>query len=421
MSSVKPGRLRRTLSPIIGETASAFILQSTPLGDILDDRIHTVSISRGTSGGRAAGSIPATLEVDIKGQFSAAAAGANVRFLLRSAAAAKLAAHLNTDAAAIQTRYTGRLGQTEVNDTGRRFSTVYRAASWITQMNYSPRHSAGQAGQPLNTVLAGLMAADQPLRGIKASFYPPFDILAVTEDPMLFKDGIQRYATDLGTLLQETRDGRTRVLPLLNRMGTANQNPAYQLPLTRSQAISPARWEQSNQRPAIKVRYTVRDATGAISTRTAEVENPTGELVETTEADWSYVRVADVDSGPYREAYARVYSSNNRQFSVPSVTVDLLRLISSPKQYHRDQAAQLLALEHGEPVYFSADWPEPLRGVHFAEGITETINYQEWKLELSLVPYAQAVGDTPSPLVPPKVWDSAGNTWNNETMRWIDA
>lgn len=420
MAATRPGRLYRTLRPIIGGDSSIFILQSAPLGDILDTGIHSVSINRGTSG-RAVGSVPATMEIDIRGQYSAAVAGSNVRFLLRSFAATKLAAHLNADATNIQTRFTGRLGQTTVTDTGRRFSTVYRAASWITQMNYSPRHYAPKAGQALNTVLAGLLNAEQPLRGIKPSFHPPFDTLAVTEAPILFREGIQRYAADLGTLLQETRDGRTKVLPLLSRMATARAQVSTQLPLTRSQAISPATWEQRNERPATKVEYTVTNSAGAVSTRLAEVVNPTGELIETETVDWSYIKVPDVDSGPYREAYARVYASNNRQFTVPSVTVDLLYLIGSSKQYHRDQAAQLLALEAGDAVYFSGDWPNPLQGVQFAEGITETIGPEEWKLELSLVPYAHVVGDAPSPVVPPKVWDSAGNTWNNETKKWMDA
>lgn len=420
MGTTKPGRLYRTLRPILGGESSVFLLQSAPLGDVLDDRIHSVAIHRGTSG-RAAGSIPATLEIDLKGQFSAAAAGSNVRFALRATQAAKLGPHLGIDGETIRDRFTGRLGQTAVTDTGRRFSTVYRAASWITQMNYSPRHYTPQAGQGLDTVLAGLLNADQPLRGIKPSFHPPFDTLAVSAEPTLFKDGIQRYATGLGTLLQETRDGRTKVLPLLSRMNTARSQVGKRLPLTRSQAISPATWEQKNDRPARRVEFTVTNAAGGVATRVAEIANPTGELVETEKVDWSYIRVQDVDSGPYREAYARVLATNNRQFTVPSVTVDLLQLIGSRKQYHRDQAGQLLALEAGEAVFFSGDWPTPLRGIQFAEGITETIGPDEWKLELSLVPYAQVVGDTPSPHVPAVVWDSAGNAWNNETKKWMEA
>lgn len=419
MANYRPGRLRRTLAPIVGNV-SMFQLYSAPLGTLYDNDIHSVSINRGQSGGRAAGSIPSTLEVDLRGQYSAAVAGNNVRMSMRGPTSEALAAHLGVSAAAIAPRFTGRLGQTTVTDTGKKFSTVYRAASWIAQMNYSPKHYTPLAGQPLSTVLAGLLDAGQPLRGIKPSFYPPFDPMAKNEPAITFKDGITRYATDLGTLLQETRDGQTKGRSIRNRANSARSALAASLPLTRSQAISPATWEQNNERPAVRVQFTVTNAAGAVSTRLAEVENPTGELVETQTVDWTYVRVADVDSDPYREAYARVLSSNIRQFTIPSVTVDLLYLIGSPKQYHRDQAGQLLNLEQGDPVYFSADWPEALRGVHFAEGITETIGPDEWTLELALVPYAQVTGDAPSPVVPPKVWDSAGNSWNNETKRWMD-
>lgn len=419
MATHRPGRLRRTLTPIIG-TMWAFLLYSDPLGGIYDPDIHTVSIRRGKSE-RGGGSHPSTLEVAIRGQYSAAVAGNNVRFTMREPAADLLGAYLGVEGSVIAPRYVGRLGQTAVEDTGRRFSTTYRAASWIAQMNYSPKHSTPVGNTPLNTVIAGLLNADQPLRGIKPSFYPPFDLLAATEPPTTYKDGINKYATDLGTLLQETRNGQTKVLPLRNRANTAQFGLGKALPLTRSQAISPANWEQSNERPAVRIEYTITNANGGKAVRVAEIANPTGELVETVSIDWSYVKVMDVDSAPYREAYARVLSSGTRIFKVPSVTVDLLYLIGSKKQYHRDQAGQLLALEAGDPVYFSGDWPAALQGVHFAEGITETINSEEWKLELSLVPYAHAVGDTPSPVVPAKVWDSAGNTWDNETKRWIDA
>lgn len=418
MATFRPGRLRRTLTPIIG-SMWAFVLYSGPLGSLSDPEIHTVNIHRGKAD-RGGGSHPSTLEVAIKGQYSAAVAGNNVRFAMREPAADLLGAYLAVPGSTIAARFVGRLGQSSVEDTGRRFTTTYRAASWIAQMNYSPKYSTPTAGDPLSTVIAGLLNASEPLRGIKPTFYPPFDLLAATEPPVTYKDGIDKFATDLGTLLRETRNGETHVLPLRNRASAAQSGLASKLPLTRSQALSPATWEQNNERPAQRIEYTITNSTGGKAVRVAEIANPTGELVETIKIDWSYVKVMDVDSAPYREAYARVLSSGTRIYKIPSITVDLLYLIGSTKQYHRDQAGQLLALEAGDPVYFSGDWPAALQGVHFAEGITETINSNEWKLELSLVPYAHAVGDTPTPVVPPKVWDSAGNAWDNETKRWID-
>ena len=80
-------------------------------------------------------------------------------------------------------------------------------------------------------------------------------------------------------------------------------------------------------------------------------------------------------------------------------------------------AAQMLTLEAGEPVYLSGDWPTRLQGVHYAEGITETITPNEWRFELSLIPHALGAG-TPSPSVPPLAWDSFTTAWADETRAW---
>lgn len=413
----RPGRLARTL----GLTGSGpyFGLYSEAGIGLYDDSIQSVAIHRGKSG-RGGGVTPSTLEVTVKGGPVLHVAGHNVRLFLRDAPAANLAARLGTTGPAISARFTGRLAKTGVDDTGRRLATTYTAASWITRLAYSGVHTTPTAGQSVKRVITDLFKLNRPwgLAGVSATFHGDFDTVAETTDPVTYSEAIARYTTDLGILVRETRAGISQVMPLPYRITSAATRLATALPLTRSQAISPARWEQPNERPPVTVEYDVRNTNNNVVRRSVDIAAGT-EPPETVVYDWSYIR-ADTDH-LYHHAYGIVYESSPRQFAVPSVKIDLLHLIGSSKQYHRDQAGQLLGLEPGDPVYFSGDWPSVLQGVHFAEGITETIDADTWTLELSLVPYAHAMGAAPSPAVPARVWDSAGNTWNNETRKWNEA
>lgn len=416
MPTYKPGRLYRVLGKVTSYR-SLFGMYSEPLGTLYDADIHSLVMHRGKED-RGGGSFPTTLEATVKGQYSSSVAGENVRVFLRDEPAVAVAAHCGTTAEAIKQRFAGRMGQTDVEDTGKRFTTTFGAASWLAQMNYSPVYFAPPAGMSVVSALAYLAHSDEPNRGINMVLHGDAGKIATDQPLTLFKDGVGKYAEDIGILLQERRNGETHIMPLLYRKGLATTQVATTLPLTRSQAISPAKWEQRNERPAVRIEYLVTNAEGGPARRVAEVANTTGEIRETEELDWTYIQVTDVDNQLYREAYGRVLQSSTRQFTVPSVTIDLLHLIGSSKDYHHKQAGQLLALEHGEPVYFSADWPAPLRGVHFAEGINETVDADTWTLELSLVPYAHAMGDTPTPTVPGRTWDSLAGTWNQQTQKW---
>jgi hypothetical protein len=416
----KPGRLRRVLDPIVSPGNYAFAMFSTDLGGLYENVIESISVYRGKSD-RGGGSFPAVLEVRLRGRYSAAVAGQNVRVFLRDSAADALAAHCGTTRDAIKTRFTGRLGATSVDDDGKTFSTTYGASSWIAQMNYSPVHYAPTAGQSIGAAIAGLAQASDPLRGITVTQLGSFDKIATNQPNTLFREGVAKYAEDIGILLRETRDGITEVFGHEYRSDLALTRGITELPIMRTHAISPASWKQPNERPGIQVDFTIVNASGGLTTRSASVANPTGELRETVEIDWSWFKENDVDNQAYREAYGRVYEATSRQFRIESVKIDMLRLLASPKEYQRRLAGQLLALEHGDPVFFASDWPSELRGVHFAEGIKETINSDTWDIDLDLVPYAQAIGYAPSPIVQARGWDSAPWPWDDMTIDWNSA
>lgn len=413
MATHRPGRLARKLG-FAG--APLFGLYSEPLTTLYDKDIHSVAIHRGKSG-RGGGVHPSTLEVSLKGQYSSAVTGSNVRFFLRDAPAAAIASRAGVTADAIKMRFTGRMSQTEVEDDGKRFTSTYRAASWINRLYRSPKHATPVAGHGVNRFLQELMGMAQPLAGINLSFHGDFDQIAATGAPVLFKDAIDKYTQDIGILVRETRDGRSQVMTLPYRITHTAFRLENGVPLTRSQAVTPARWEQRNDWPAQTVQYKVANENGNVVTRSVSIASAETPLVASY--DWSHIK-ATTDQ-LYYHAYGMVYETNTRQFSIPSVTVDLLYLLSSSNPYHRMQAGRLLEMEAGDAVFFSGDWPAPVRGVHFAEGIKETITADAWTLNLELVPYAQAMGAAPSPTVPARSWESATGPWSAESRAWNQA
>lgn len=423
MAIFKPGRLRRVLTPIVGN-AWLFALY-TPAYGAYEDEIMSITINRGVDG-RNVGSNPTTAEVSLKGRRDGFETGKTMRVFLREEPMAALGAYIGAgvNASNIAQRFEGRLGTVGIDDDGKRATTDIAGSSWITQMNYSPASFTPIKGQTLATILANMIKANEPLRGIVfKTNIGPVNILNWAEPgPMLFRDGVGKFAADIGMLLQERRNGQTWAVSHVQRnAASATQAVSpYMCPLMRAQGIAPARYEQPNERPAKRVAFKIINESGGPTVRTAEIANPGGELVETESVDWAQFQVTAVDNQLYREAYARVHDSSSRLYRIPKITVDILHLLKDGGEYSRYIVRQMLLLEAGEPVFLSGDWPERLQGAHFAEGITEEINSEEWKITLSLVPHLVATG-YPSPAFKPRAWDSANYPWQDETREWNQA
>jgi hypothetical protein len=185
----------------------------------------------------------------------------------------------------------------------------------------------------------------------------------------------------------------------------------------RHQALAPARYEQMGERPATPIDYTAYITDGSLRTRSVEPPNPTGETVMRETRDWTRWRMGDLDNQLWRSAWSDAHSRAVSVYSLPELSIDLLMLLRMGTEYSLKIAGQLLTLEAGEPIYLSGDWPPRLRGVHYAEGITETITPSEWRFDLSLIPHALGAG-TPTPTVPPLAWDSFITAWDAETRTW---
>lgn len=411
----------RVLTPIMGTQWKFYFSAGTLQAP--DDDIHSIVITRGVSG-RNVGHNPNIVEVSLDGRKDTFLTGSKAQVFIRPDPAARLAAFVGSTAAAISQRFYGRLSTIKIEDRGgEKFSTQMAGSSFLTQMNYSPASFTPAAGNFLGTIYTNMTRAAEPIRGVMFSSALMGAVNMshnAAGEQMLFRDGVGPMAADIGVVFQERRNGETKALGIPYRIEDTATRVTNEFPLMRNQAIAPGEYEQPNERPAIRVEYKIVNETGGIATRVAEIANPTGELVETVSIDWTRWKVSNVQNQLVREAYARVFGSSARLYQIPVIKVDMLMLLQNGGEYARRIAKQVLEMEVCDPVMLSGDWPARLRGVHFAEGIKETITPDSWEFELSLMPHAAVTGNI-SPEVKPRAWDSFTYDWQTETREWNQA
>lgn len=412
MTYTRPGRLYRLLPTAVPRPLFSFY---SPSLSLYDEEISGVTITRGQDS-RTGEVSPTVLELDAPGTV-VPVNGEICRFFLRETAAAALGPIVSKTGDEIMHRFQGRMGAVTVEDHGNRTSSNFGASSYTAQLLQSPRASQALAGQTVKRVIQDMfhLLDGGVISGISVEFAGDYDTVPRTVESGLFSDYAGKFAGDLGIMIRETRDGRQQVLPHDYRRQLAIGPQLSSMPhLTRWQTVAPATWQQSNESPAARLDYQVTNENGNVVTRTAELDQPWN-TVETLTADWSYIQ--PTTDQLFYEAYGRVYARSTRQFRLPEVKVDILRLITSPYAYDRLQAGNLLALEVGDPVMLAADWDPRIEGVHFAQGIKETITGDAWEMTLQLHPMAHVLGAV-SPTVPARVWAAARGPWSADTRTW---
>lgn len=416
--SAAPSRLQRTLEPIVGVGTDMIAFEVTGGGSFDHSNTTAITITRGASN-KTSGYLPATVEATVTGRIDGYATGNPTGVRLRDVHVDRLAAYVGSTADAIRTRYTGRAGAVTIEDRGKRATTTFTGVSWMAQLPHSPRHVAPAAGELLPDVLQRLTFQDDPVRGTDLITRVDGNALAhhAAGTPQLYPQALTDLAADIGIVMQEQRDGTTVAWGHKHREWWAANRMSSQWPLMRHQALAPATYEQMGERPASPIDYTAYLTDGSLVTRSVEPPNPLGETVMRESRDWTRWRMADGDNQLWRSAWSDAHALSTTLYSLPRISIDLLLLLRLGTEYTRKIAAQVLELEAGEPVYLSGDWPPRLQGVHFAEGITETITPDSWTFELSLIPHALGAG-TPTPTVPPIAWDSFTTAWDAETRTW---
>ena len=413
MSYTRPGRLYRTLNrlgiatpllEVAGETFTA-----------TDDEITSVSISHGGTS-PSPGIQPSTCETVLQKTLWMKT-GQNMTVRLTSAAAASIAARTGgtVTAARIRDRFTGRIGAQDYDDLAGRLEIRLAAASWSAQLGRLkdvPRWF--NAGMQVNEVIRFLVATHAALPQISWISYGAgrWDVLAEDQPEGTIGNLLSNLTADIGVLVRDTRAGQLEAWPLAYRHSWAQQELSRQYPLTRSQAISPAKWSQPNEDMPAKVSalWIAQDGTeehvSAGGTEDSLIDRH----------DWTYVKDQGTENllSHWRALVAQQWE---RVMRIPSVKIDLLMLLGSDKDYHRGQAGLLLGLNAGDTIGLSGDWYHDLRGIHIVSGIDEQITGSSWTLTLSLIPWRLVFGED-SPEVPALVWESAIYPWDDESRNW---
>lgn len=403
----EPRRLRRTLDrigipePLVTVTGDNFTAT--------DDQISSVSISHGGSE-PSPGVQPSTCGAVIQRPLWLKT-GQPLSVQLTQEAAAAIATLTGTVSTyRIVDRFTGRVGVQDYEDRPGRLSVSLAAASWSAQLSRVNRQQWLNADLLLQTAIRSLVTSPA-VPEITFASYGTFDVLAADMPDATYSDTLGKFTADIGVLLRDTRAGVLEAWALPYRMTWAHQQLAAAYPLTRSQAISPAKWAQPNADLSANIRA---EWIGPDGTPKAVSAGGTPDSIREVH-DWSHIK--EQTDGLLMHWRSLVRQQWERVMRIPSIKIDLLYLLSSDNPYHRGQAGMLLALDAHDTIGLSGDWNGDLRGIHVVVGIDERIGPDEWTLTLSLVPHMLVFGED-SPTVPPMVWDSAVWPWDDETRTW---
>lgn len=422
----KPGRLHRKLSPD-GSPLFSLTAGGTTFND---DSIISITTHRGAA--QAETSIaPSTMEFRVPGAPNILR-DSDIRLRLTTAAAAKFAVNTGILTSGITDRFNGRKGTTSVEDkawktgsTAADFNSTLVASSWTSVLrNRRSKFTATAGASQFAPLLAAFTNSNvntrQPIEysGAESSYS---DTVAVTETDLTFSDVVTKYGTDLGVLFQHRRNGTVNIQSPRWRNYLLSLRATSRWPILRSQGISPAQWEQPIEAASEQFVLTRRTSTGTLYTQTWPLPaSASPVMLETTDIDLTQII-------PRTTNYEYVmnglnHRTNGRRMALNSLTVDMIMLLSSTKPVDRRIAAQLLELEHGDPIYFSGDWPQAIRGSYFASQITENIDSETWEMVIDLSHPRDVLGliDGEIPQAPPRVWDQFVTTWDETPLTWND-
>lgn len=380
-----------------------------------DDDIQSITIRHGQED--AEGGVPvATMETAFSGYLTPRP-GQNTSLRLTTAAADYLANF--TGATGITDRFVGRTGTYSVDDTPKRTDTTMAASSWHSQLGRRSTKRTFLRGAWVSDALTTLLTDPSlpVVPNVTRGGAAPREKFGQVYDPVTdqrYSDVIDKFTSDIGVLVRQWRSGTLELVPLAQRIAHADAAMASYPPIARSQVLSPTEWG---------TRFTDDPSNHRIVTRNASME-PTslnfGDLNEpwrdNRETDLQYLYFSDNDQWVTLGEAGR-YNEYTGAYKLPEVEIDLLTLFKRGTTYDLMQAGALLRLQAGDAVTFSGDWYPHLRGVQFAEGITETITPDAWKITLHLVPLGAVTGEI-NTSAKPRIWDQFREQWDNSTGSW---
>ncbi|MBF0809123.1 hypothetical protein E4U03_10985 [Rothia nasimurium] len=406
------------LHKALGAKQPLFQYWNSSTGTYSDDNIFSINITKGDdtpTGGTAVNTAEVEIHADVQNII-----GARSRINLTSYGASLVASIAgNVTATQIGERFWGRTGIVKTNDVSNSFrTTVISSSGWLATLkkaNYDPFISVGW-----KTGLAIINSLKFPNL---AEMYTPvpygvFDSIVKVPEKRRFSELAKLYADSMGLQIREdTSSHEVQVRSIQYRKDDVVRRSKTAPHLTRSAAISPAKHTQSLDEWYTQYVFATTMPDGSRGTIYMKGNNDKT-FLDIQEVDWSYVRRDTEQLWQYANA---IRNQSIKVFSRPeSIRVDILYLLTSDSEHHRHQAGYLLALQAGDPVFFSFDWQEYARGVYFAQQIKETITHDTWELELSLYPAEAVVGEAMDRYNPkPQTWESAGELrWSDYSEKW---
>ncbi|MBM7052215.1 hypothetical protein [Rothia sp. ZJ1223] len=232
----------------------------------------------------------------------------------------------------------------------------------------------------------------------------------------------------LGVAVTHNYDGSLSYRHPADRVDQMRKALENDMPLQRSNALSPATHEQPTSFVDTRPRLVYR-VTGSTQQQIADYFSRLMRGVEiplyTTDEEITDIQFS-ADYGNYKfPANRAVYNAISTSWQTPSITVDMLSLLNG-NSYAQQLAKQIVTTPEGGFIIFGGDWPEELRGPKTVQGITETIDATGWKIELSLGDPRAVFGwnpEDPYHLMPePRTltWAQQTGKWAEETKKWSE-
>lgn len=399
-------RLYRTLDTV---TKPIFELRIEDRNDILsDDQIMSISIKRGGGTG-ATGVNPSTCEIRTTGSRTITS-GSHVTVRLSTTAAAQIAGRTSTSGVAIASRFVGRIGTQEVSHKHTHFETRYAAASWTALLSDAPQEYTLPAGRTVMNLIATVMKPPHLASRIGVTV-DGANVNVLHGDVVgKYSDLIGSYCADIGYLVQHRRSGNAFIRTLAAREDAAAAAAATVYAIEPRHVLDGVTWLQPQERYPAAYRCEYRDSAGVVKSLTTGDAN----AVERKLLDWKNIRFGD---DGYRYIYGLKSQTTDYIYRIFDLEIDLLMLWKRGSASDLALLGQLLNLEESDPVGLGINWPSPLRGMFFADGITEEITPDSWRIKLELTPYSYLKGN-PTVIPRGRTWDSRSGTWNTTPGTW---
>lgn len=378
--------------------------------ELYDSDLVALTLVRGSD--QVAGIHPAAASVTHRGSSLPLGSDSDLGVYL-SGYGATLVADLGwTTFAQVQARWVGRVAAHTVSDVrDERATTTLTCNDWLSRLaDIGTWPGPFTAGAEITDLYEAALGWDtsfgSPLPPLEAPV-GMWDRIRTPPAPLTYADLGGLWTTEVGVAMLTTRANKVRVRNLTQLAATgASSTPTTGTELlTRRVCRSPVTWGTSFQ-PSQIIEAKLHDGIDPYVYPDPGGRPPistTGSLSVVSHSRRHFEAITDTAHYAVDAEHERV---NGLGYTIPEVTVSLRRLLSSPHAPDRRLAGQLLIMEQLEPVLLGYDWPAPVRGIHFAHTITETITRDDWTMTLGLVPDRLAVGTT---LVAGD--DLAGDTW----------